>query len=335
MSDRKILIRLLLTACVVPLSYAEPLTDNNQIRIFLSAEKCLSANEIPSGIIELGQVAIMLGQGPEFRKAQKVSLGEFAYPGQQIRLDRQTILSRLASEGIHSKDVAFNGAEMTVVSQDAKCITAAQFQAAARDYLQNSLKDMKIESLKPLRPAKDYPVEVDVSEIQLVARLIDRQAGGTARVRVWAMHQGVELTQQDVFFSIQYACRRWVASRDLPVGTEISLDNVEVETYASPVPEQAGLTLPYGMMTRHPVLAGAPIKINLLEPKEMPVLVKRRQKVILKIDTGALVVTAQGEALDDGKTGDVVRVQRGSRRTNDERIVIGKVMSDGTVEPVI
>jgi flagella basal body P-ring formation protein FlgA len=72
-----------------------------------------------------------------------------------------------------------------------------------------------------------------------------------------------------------------------------------------------------------------------VDPKTSPVLVKRQQQVILKIDTELLQISAHGEAMEDGRAGDLIRVRRGSRTTGDERFVVGRIMSDGSVQPVL
>jgi flagella basal body P-ring formation protein FlgA len=87
------------------------------------------------------------------------------------------------------------------------------------------------------------------------------------------------------------------------------------------------------MLTRRAISAGTEIKPTLVEPKEPVILVKRRQMVLLRLETGGLLVSAPGEAMDDGSIGDLIEVRRGQGR--DQRTVIGKVMPDGTVEPVI
>ncbi|MHC4290214.1 MAG: hypothetical protein ACYSSK_09225, partial [Planctomycetota bacterium] len=65
----------------------------------------------------------------------ELQLGKFSIHGQEIRIDRKTILSRLASMGIKSSWVTFNGAERISVCRDESTITTDRFVDAARDYL--------------------------------------------------------------------------------------------------------------------------------------------------------------------------------------------------------
>ena len=85
------------------------------------------------------------------------------------------------------------------------------------------------------------------------------------------------------------------------------------------------------MLTRQPVPKNKVIRGTMVQAKEAPLLIKRRQQVVLKYETGAFCISTQGEAKEDGKAGDMIRVERGTGR--DRRIVIGTVMPDGTVKP--
>jgi len=87
-----------------------------------------------------------------------------------------------------------------------------------------------------------------------------------------------------------------------------------------------------GMTARRAIPAGTVIRTQWLQQPAPPILVQRRQKVVLKIDTGLMQITAGGEALDEGAEGQIIRVKRGQRP--DERIVLGRVMGDGTVQPL-
>jgi len=50
--------------------------------------------------LSLGQVSVVRGSGPMVAKASPIALGRLSLPGQELVLDRPTILSRLASSGI-------------------------------------------------------------------------------------------------------------------------------------------------------------------------------------------------------------------------------------------
>lgn len=59
-----------------------------------------------------------------------------------------------------------------------------------------------------------------------------------------------------------------------------------------------------------------------------PYLVRGGQPVLLRVSHGAVRITMRGEALQNGRVGDVVRV----RNTDSRQTVIGTVAADGVVE---
>jgi len=59
-----------------------------------------------------------------------------------------------------------------------------------------------------------------------------------------------------------------------------------------------------------------------------PLLVKKGEPVTVRVAAGAMILTAQGRAMQDGARGDVVRVLNGKSR----RIVEGRVVRAGLVE---
>ena len=60
-------------------------------------------------------------------------------------------------------------------------------------------------------------------------------------------------------------------------------------------------------------------------------IISRNDTVTMKIEGDGFTITALGQALDDGRSGAFIRV----RNVDSGRIVVGKVKSDGSVEPVI
>jgi flagella basal body P-ring formation protein FlgA len=304
--------------------------DPNKIRIYLPKDKILA-----SEVIELRQIAVVLGDEALVPLVNGVRLGQFSVHGQEIVIDRKTILSRLASSGIKSSSVAFYGAEIISVRRNEDIVAADRFVNTARDYLRRELSGEQIETLKLIRPVKDYPLDGANESVTLTPLMSDRRSDRTRAVMVRVMREGVELGRREVVFSVQYPCHRLVATQVLPAGTLITPENTVVEKYMSNTPSTASDSLVYGMIAKRDIPCGATITETMAEYKKSPVLIKKHQKVILKLDAGGLLVSAPGEATQDGRLGDIISVQRGSRQTRDLKIVLGEVMPDGTVKPVL
>lgn len=300
------------------------------LRIHLPDEKTLETDQP-----KLADVVLLAGDEDLKQKAGNVKLGQFSAAGQNLLIDRQTILSCLAAAGIPATQVQFSGADMTRTLRLETTIPAERFIETARLFLENSFQDQKPVSLKMLRSVQDFVSSSPAAEIELSARLSSQPNRGVHRVTVAVLQRGIEIGHQELTFAAQYECRRPVAMRRLETGTEITPENAKLETYLSSSPQPEAVSIPYGMMTRKIVPAGNVLDNSSVESRIAPALIKKQQQVVLKIETDVMQISAYGEAMDDGKPGDLIRVRRGSRATNDERFVIGRVMPDGTVQPAL
>ena len=296
------------------------------LRIYLPREVV-----IKGGSIELGAIGIMYGDEATMVKAKEIGLGRFALTGQQIVIDRPTILSRLASNGIKAGQVSLSGAERVTVRRDEKVISGQRFVEVASAFLKTQEAYETVSDAELIRKPKDWVLADDDGQIKLAARMGRYSRKGRAKVWVGVVRDGVEAGGCEVAFNLKYK-RRWAAAAvDIAAGVAISPENVKIETTTACTPEPAHWSAPYGLVAKRRIKKGDVITPNVAGPAEPPVVIKRRQTVVMKIETEGLFISALGVALSDGKVGEYIRV-KGSNR--DARIVVGKVMPDGTVKPV-
>ncbi len=78
------------------------------------------------------------------------------------------------------------------------------------------------------------------------------------------------------------------------------------------------------------IRAGEPIRQT---DTRAPILVTRNSQVIIKLEAGAMTLTAQGKALDEGARGDVVRVQNLASNKTIEATVAGPDLVSITLGP--
>ncbi len=298
---------------------------NSTLRIYLPREVVVKADSI-----QLGAVGVIQGDASAVGKAREIGLGRFALTGQQIVIDRPTILSRLASNGIKAHEVSLSGAERVKVKRDEKVISGRRFAEVASVFLKTQAGYESVSDIALVRNPKDWVLADDGGEIRLVARLGKYSRKDKARVWVGVVRDGVETGGYEVGFDLKYKRRRVVATVDIVAGVVLSPENVQVETTMASAPEPAGWSVPYGQVAKRRIKKGAVITGNVVGPAEPPVVIKRRQTVVMKIETGGLYVSAVGVALSDGKVGQYIRV----KGPNNSRIVVVKVKADGTVEPV-
>lgn len=313
--------------CMV-MGAAAAIAAEKPLRIYLPQEVRLD-----TASVELGRVGILLGDPALVEKAQAVQLGAFAVEGQALWVDRGTILSRLASSGITPRQVQFLGAEKVRIGRHEMILPADRIVACAQRYLEGKLADVNGAVATVLRPPQPRVLGTDAGAAELTVKNDVQQGGGVRKISVAILQDGKEVCCEEVYFSVRCQSRRVVAVNELAPGTTLTSENVRVETVSTETPEPAGWVVPYGMVTRQRVAAGAAVSEAQLEPKQEPILVRRRQNVMVRIDTGSLFITAHGEAMDDGRVGEIIRIRRGERPQ--ERIIVCRIQADGSAEPVL
>lgn len=303
-------------------------TAEKPLRIYLPAEVRVEGESV-----ELGQIGIVLGDTPLVEKVKTVQVGTFSVDGQILWIDRNTILSRLASHGIRSQQVQITGAEKVQVRRHETVLSAEKITDCARRYLEAKLTEFKGATFTVIRSPQEQVLTSDTGATELTVTEDSQQGSGIRKIRVVILQDGKQVGGDDVIFSVRYPVRRVIAATELAAGTALTHENVRVETAQSDRPEPGGWVVPYGMVTRQRIAQGAAVSDAQLEHKQEPLVIRRRQNVLVRIDTGILLVSAPGEAMDDGRIGELIRVRRGER--TQERIIVCRVQQDGSVEPVL
>ena len=72
---------------------------------------------IKDNLPNLGQVAIIQGDETLVAKAEKIGMGRISVPGQKLIINRSSLLSRLASNGISTSQVTLIGAKEITLTQ--------------------------------------------------------------------------------------------------------------------------------------------------------------------------------------------------------------------------
>lgn len=120
------------------------------------------------------------------------------------------------------------------------------------------------------------------------------------------------------------AAEMLVAARTVPARTVLAAgDLMSVEGKAAGALTRIDDAV--GLETRVPIYAGRPVRAADLGPAAM---IDRNEIVILRFLSGALVIEADGRALDRAEPGAGVRVMNLSSRTT----VVGRAIGPGIVE---
>ena len=281
--------------------------------------------------LSLGQVSIIRGKESLVSKASEIALGRISVPGQKIVIDRAMVLSRLACNGIPASKVTFTGAEKITIKQQEQTIRSIELVKLASSFLEKNPPVVSACGFNPIRRPKDFIITGSSKDIRLSPRLVQSRARNQARVEITILSGGKKIDVREVIFGLKYNAAQAVAKVDIPAGAVISPENVKTEKTISNYPESSNnWRPPYGLIAKRQIPAKTVLRPNMLGPVKSPIIVKRNQKVVIRIDRPGFLITAFGKAMQDGRAGEYIKV----RNVDSQRIILVRVNEDGSVVPV-
>jgi len=281
--------------------------------------------------LSLGQISIVRGSESLAARANKIALGRFSVPGQEIVIDRHMVLSRLACNGIPTSRVTLTGAEKITVKQKFQIVRGDQLVSVASSFIKGHCPQNSGCQWNVIRTPKDFAVQGAAKSIAFSPRLVRSNVKNQAKVEIALLSGGKKIAVREITFTLKYNCRQAVAKVDIAAGARIGPDNVRIEEKASSQPEAADWKPPFGLVAKRRLPANAVIRPQMVGPVRAPIIVKRNQSVLIRIESLGFLITAGGTALQDGKAGEHVKV----RNADSRRVIIAKINVDGSVEPVL
>jgi flagellar basal body P-ring formation protein FlgA len=286
---------------------------------------------VKDSLLSLGRVAVIQGRESLVAKANRIALGRISVPGQKIIIDRPTVLSRLACNGIPASMVTLTGAEQITVKQHHQLVSGDEFISAAESFLQKHRPVAARCQWCATRRPEDFLVPGTDKNVRLSARSLENSVANQASVEVNIFTGDRKVGSREVTFGLKYEFREAVTKVDVPAGATISPTNVEIEQELSDSPQPAGWKAPYGLIARRRLRANTVLRASMLEPVASPTVIKRNHSVVIRIERPGFVITAVGKAMQDGKPGEYIKV----RNVDSLRIIVTRVNADGSVEPVL
>jgi len=299
---------------------------DKEVRIYLPRERTVESDKLT-----LGQIALVSCDNDKTANAaERIALGRAPWKGEDIVLDRKTILSRLASSGFDADDISFSGASSVTVKRDETTVDAERIVTAARRFLAANKPAGENAYWSLMRKPKDLIVQ-SPKGVTLTATISDGAPSGCAKVVIHARRKDKELGKTEVLFKMGHLVQKVIATRDISPGEKISTDNATVVTIESLRPAQGRFAPPWGMVATGKISKGREVRDNLIRSPAQKVVVKRGQGVEMRIEGDGFAVRAAGQALQDGKPGEFIKV----RNIDSKRIVVARVNADGYVVPVL
>jgi flagella basal body P-ring formation protein FlgA len=305
--------------------FAGDFTKDSSLQVYLPREVAIKEQ-----ILKLGKIGIVRGPENLVANANDVLLGRLSVPGQEIVIDKKVVLSRLATCGISASQVTLQGAEKVRVRQKQNIIGGDEFIKMAESFLKKNLTGNTISAWNSVRKPKDLVISSPGKNIAFSSELIPNGARNQVMVKVAISLDNKQIATRDVTFALKYNNRTAVAIVDIPAGTLISSNNVKIEETTSNFPEPANWKPPYGLVAKRMLPAQTVIKSHMLGAARLPVIIKRNQNVVVRIEKPGFLITTRGRAMEDGKVGEYIKI----RNIDSQRIIVAKVNEDSSVEPV-
>ena len=173
---------------------------------------------VQSNLLTLGQVSVVRGSRSLAVQAGKIGLGRLSMPGQKVVVDRATILSRLASQGIPGDRVRLTGAKSVVVRREQQMIDSDQFIALAQMFLKQSPPARSVsESIAVSRP-QDLVLPGETGDIKVIPAFVRNGARGFVTVRISVAVGDKTVASRDIPFRLRYQCRKVVTAQEIAKG---------------------------------------------------------------------------------------------------------------------
>jgi flagella basal body P-ring formation protein FlgA len=299
---------------------------DSRLKVYLPREVTIKDSNLT-----LGRVSIIRGSEPLVAKANNIALGHISVPGQKIVINRPIILSRLACNGIPASNVTLTGSKKITVTQQSQTISSSDFISLANSFLEKSPVGNSACKWNVIRKPKDFVILQGNKDIKLSSRLVQTGARNQARIEITIFSGSKKIGVRQVTYTLIYECRQAVTKVDIPEGGIFSSENIKIEKIQSNDPEPANWKPPYGLIAKKRLPANTVLQPNMLRSLKSPVIVKRNQNVVIRIERPGFLITAIGKTMQDGKAGEYIKV----RNMDSQRIIIAKISEDGTVEPVL
>ncbi len=245
--------------------------------------------------------------------------------GQQQSLDRKNI-TRLIERRAGTQQLTWSGAKKVQIERASQLINQEEMRLVLNDFLlAHSVQLPRIDlHYKSMHLPQPFLVNSGLIEHQV----IPSKPGviGSRRMTLLTRVDGQIVSNQSIRVALEALAEVAVATGNLRRGEMLSPANVrmqqqDISKYQQPVfdPEQI-----YGKQLKRSVRLGQPL---LQKQIDFPPTIKRGERITIMALRNGLQLTAAGEARQDGREGETIRV----RNVNSHKDVLCRVIAPGQV----
>lgn len=150
---------------------------------------------------------------------------------------------------------------------------------------------------------------------------------GSRRVTLLSRVDGRTVSNQSIRIELEALARVAVANATLRRGTMLGADNVSLRYQDISRLEKPIFSLDeiVGKRLKRSVRLGEPLERHRVE---FPPVVKRGDRVVIRAQSAGLLLTAAGEARQDGRSGETIRV----RNSSSQKTILCRVVAPGQVK---
>jgi len=290
--------------------------------VSLQAESTVRGPEI-----RLGEVADIQGRDTVLaERLRRIEIGRAPLPGLTRTLDLNYLKARLRLQQVDLETLVFDVPSAVTVTTASQRVSGTDLVTTVRQSIL-SAREAEASSLSigVTTVPPDLTLPAGALELKVKGRPA-RELIGSSSVPVEAWVDGilVRTVSIPVRVSALYAvlvAARPIGRQELLVTDAVRVERREVNAGQEPLREIGAIQ---GWRAVRPIVPGEPILATMLE---LPPLVRRGEIVLLTIEGKGLRAVAQGEAREEGKAGQVIRV----RNLASGREVYGQVEAERTV----
>jgi flagellar basal body P-ring formation protein FlgA len=295
------------------------------------------AANVHSRSVTVGDVAALNGGTAGIRaRIAQVDLGDVPAAGQTLPIKAKQIEFRLLLADFPSSSFSIKGAGEVIVTGARDPITAEMVQTVAREALLRRLpwpaEDLSINLVRPI--VLQLPQAADWEKPTLKGEPHANVAGiGRSQIDVSIYVNGEQKLTLPVCFQTDLLQKIAVCRFAIKKGEAVTEDKVFPER--RPFDTNNGTIIPYetvlGRKLSRAMSPGQMIGSFDLDPEaagDNGAAVQARQPVKILARLGAVNIVATGEAMQEGRVGQIIRVQN----LDSKKVVPGRVTGPGTVE---
>ena len=278
--------------------------------------------------IRLGEIAEMQGGDADMvERLRAVEVGRAPLPGLSRTLDPAYLKARLRLAGVDPASLVLDFPRIVSITTASQQVTGTALLAAVREQILATRPDDA--GRLGVQPAGATPGAVTVPAGLLELKVRTRPGAdllGSVSATVEAWVDGAMVRSISVPVRVSQQAEVLVAARPIgraaPIGPEdVRVERRELTTGQEPLRDLAAVL---GRQAVRNIVAGEPILASLVE---QPPLVRRGDMVALTAEARGIRAVTQGEAKEDGKAGQVIRV----RNLTSNREVYGTVDAERSV----